>query len=104
MENSDVGMKETSESSGLPMTLDFLFALMRTEEFDKLGQIMVKQLKSRYNDINYYKRFMVGVDLSKFKLYDVDLNSNSDFIDKGMQDEKSDKFDKKIDLSTVDFS
>lgn len=71
-QNTDVEMSDTSESAGLPMTVDFMFAMIRTEELDALGQIMVKQLKSRYNDVNYFKRFVVGVDINKFKLFDVD--------------------------------
>jgi replicative DNA helicase len=70
--SSDVEMTDTSESFGLPMTVDFLFALVRTEELDELNQIMIKQLKSRYNDVNFHKRFVVGVNIKKFKLYDVE--------------------------------
>lgn len=70
--NSDIDMGDTSESFGTPMTLDFFIALMRTEELDEMGQVLVKQLKSRYNDINFYKRFVLGIDLQKFKFYDVE--------------------------------
>ena len=70
--NSDVGLEDTSESFGLPATADLMFALISNDELASLGQIMVKQLKNRYNDPNVNKRFVVGVDRSKMKLYDVD--------------------------------
>ena len=70
--NSDPGLEDTSESFGLPATADLMFALVSNEELESLGQIMVKQLKNRYNDPNSNKRFVVGVDRSKMKLYDVD--------------------------------
>ena len=66
--SSDPGLEDTSESFGLPATADFMFALVSSEELDQLGQIMVKQLKNRYNDLNAYKRFVVGVDRSKMRL------------------------------------
>lgn len=70
--NSDPGLEDTSESFGLPATADFMFALISNEELEAMGQIMVKQLKNRYNDPGYHKRFVVGVDRSKMKLTDVD--------------------------------
>ena len=70
--NSDVGLEDTSESFGLPATADLMFALISTEELDKQGQFMVKQLKNRYNDPTAHKRFVVGVDRSKMRLYDVE--------------------------------
>lgn len=66
--NSDPGLEDTSESFGLPATADFMFALVSNEELEQLNQIIVKQLKNRYNDLNYYKRFVVGIDRSKMKL------------------------------------
>jgi len=69
--NSDVGLEDTSESFGLPATADLMFALISTEELEKLGQFMVKQLKNRYNDPTMHKRFVIGVDRSKMRLYDV---------------------------------
>jgi len=69
--NSDVGLEDTSESFGLPATADLMFALISTEELEKLGQFMVKQLKNRYNDPTVHKRFIIGVDRSKMRLYDV---------------------------------
>jgi len=70
--NSDPGLEDTSESFGLPATADLMFALISNDELTKLGQIMVKQLKNRYNDPNKDKRFVIGVDRSKMKLYDLD--------------------------------
>jgi len=70
--NSDPGLEDTSESFGLPATADLMFALVSNEELEQSGQIMVKQLKNRYNDPNKYKRFVVGIDRSKMRLYDVD--------------------------------
>tara|TARA_R100000084_G_scaffold99112_1_gene53405 strand:- start:824 stop:2182 length:1359 start_codon:yes stop_codon:yes gene_type:complete len=69
--NTDVGLEDTSESFGLPATADLMFALISTEELDKLGQFMVKQLKNRYNDPTMHKRFVIGVDRSKMRLHDV---------------------------------
>lgn len=71
-QNSEVEMSDTSESAGLPMTVDFLFAMIRTEELDELGQLMIKQLKSRYNNVNYHRKFVIGIDIDHFKLFDVE--------------------------------
>ena len=70
--NSDVGLEDTSESFGLPATADLMFALISTEELEKDGQMMVKQLKNRYNDPTQHKRFVIGVDRAKMRLYDVE--------------------------------
>jgi len=70
--NSDVGLEDTSESFGLPATADLMFALISTEELEQAGQLMVKQLKNRYNDPTMAKRFLIGIDRSKMRLYDVD--------------------------------
>jgi archaellum biogenesis ATPase FlaH len=75
--NSDIGLEDTSESFGLPATADFMFALISSEELEKEGKIMVKQLKNRYNDPTYKKKFVVGVDRSKMRLYDVDESSQT---------------------------
>jgi replicative DNA helicase len=84
--NSDVDLTDTSESFGLPATADFMFALITNEELEALGQIMVKQLKNRYSDPNYYKRFVVGVDRSKMRLYDTEQSAQSDIVDSGQPD------------------
>ena len=75
--NSDVGLEDTSESFGLPATADLMFALVSTEELEQQGQIMVKQLKNRYNDPTYKKRFILGIDRSKMRLFDVDENNQT---------------------------
>ncbi len=75
--NSDVGLEDTSESFGLPATADLMFALISTEELEQQGQFMVKQLKNRYNDPTLHKRFVVGVDRSKMRLYDVEDNQQT---------------------------
>lgn len=81
--NTDPGLEDTSESFGLPATADFMFALISTEELQQLNQIMVKQLKNRYNDPSFYKRFVVGVDRSKMKLYDTEQSAQTDISDSG---------------------
>ena len=81
--NSDPGLEDTSESFGLPATADFMFALISSEEMEELGQIMVKQLKNRYNDPTSYKRFVIGVDRAKMKLYDVEQTAQDDLVDAG---------------------
>ena len=90
--NSDVDLTDTSESFGLPATADFMFALITNEELEALGQIMVKQLKNRYSDPNYYKRFVVGVDRAKMRLYDTEQSAQSDIIDSGQPDEPINTF------------
>ena len=79
--NSDVGLEDTSESFGLPATADFMFALISSEELEQLGQIMVKQLKNRWGSIDQYKRFMVGIDRSKMKLYDAEVSAQDGVMD-----------------------
>ncbi|NBT08971.1 MAG: hypothetical protein EBS98_09245 [Chitinophagia bacterium] len=79
--SSDIGLEDTSESFGLPATADLMFALISTEELADLNQIMVKQLKSRYSDINKDKRFVVGIDRAKMKLYNVEQSAQEDIVD-----------------------
>lgn len=81
--NSDPGLEDTSESFGLPATADFMFALITTEELEQLGQIMVKQLKNRYSDPNTYKRFVIGIDRSKMKLFDAEPDAQNGIVDSG---------------------
>ena len=88
--NSDVGLEDTSESFGLPATADFMFALISSEELEGLGQLMVKQLKNRYNDPSSYRRFVVGVDRSRMKLYDVEQDAQEGLIDDKPVMDKSD--------------
>ena len=81
--SSDLGLEDTSESFGLPATADFMFALISNEELDKLNQIVVKQLKNRYNDPTVNKRFVLGIDRSKMRLYDCQQKEQEDLVDSG---------------------
>jgi len=85
--SSDVDLTDTSESFGLPATADLMFALISTEELEQLGQIMVKQLKNRYNDLSIYKRFIVGIDRAKMRLYDCEQTAQNDILDSGQEEE-----------------
>ena len=79
--SSDVELTDTSESFGLPATADLMFALISTEELESLGQILVKQLKNRYNDANVYKRFVIGIDRAKMRLYDCEQSAQDDLLE-----------------------
>ena len=92
--SSDVDLTDTSESFGLPATADLMFALISTEELEGLGQIMVKQLKNRYNDPTIYKRFVVGVDRAKMRLYDCEQQAQDDILD-NKKDEEYNEGEKK---------
>ena len=81
--SSDVELTDTSESFGLPATADLMFALISTEELESLNQILVKQLKNRYNDPTVRKRFVVGIDRAKMRLYDCEQTAQQDMVDKG---------------------
>jgi hypothetical protein len=106
--NSDLGLEDTSESFGLPATADFMFGLSTSEKLEELGQIMVKQLKNRYNDPGMHRRFIVGIDRPKMRLYDVeqaaqDLSDDKPIMDRtkfGEEDSErskpKSKFDKKV--------
>ena len=85
--SSDVDLTDTSESFGLPATADLMFALISTEELEQLNQIMVKQLKNRYNDPTVFKRFIVGIDRAKMRLYDCEQSAQNDILDSGQDDE-----------------
>lgn len=85
--SSDVELTDTSESFGLPATADLMFALIGTEELEQLGQIMVKQLKNRYNDPTIFKRFVLGIDRAKMRLYDVEQSAQNDILDSGKEEE-----------------
>ena len=88
--SSDVDLTDTSESFGLPATADLMFALISTEELEGLGQIMVKQLKNRYNDPTYNRRFVIGVDRTKMRLYDCEQSAQDDILDTGQDVEYND--------------
>ena len=85
--SSDVELTDTSESFGLPATADLMFALISTEDLEGLGQIMVKQLKNRYNDPTISKRFVVGIDRAKMRLYDCEQSAQEDILDSGQEEE-----------------
>jgi len=85
--SSDVDLTDTSESFGLPATADLMFALISTEELEALNQIMIKQLKNRYNDPTLFKRFVVGIDRAKMRLYDVEQKAQDDIVDNGKEEE-----------------
>jgi len=89
--SSDVDLTDTSESFGLPATADLMFALISTEELEGLNQIMVKQLKNRYNDPTIFKRFIIGVDRAKMRLYDCEQKAQDDVLDSGSKEEYNDE-------------
>ena len=97
--SSDPGLEDTSESFGLPATADLMFALITSEELEALGQIMVKQLKNRYSDPTAFKRFVIGVDRSKMKLYDVEQTAQDGLADAGKQEQPKQSNFKKKDFS-----
>ncbi len=85
--SSDVELTDTSESFGLPATADLMFALISTEDLEGLNQILVKQLKNRYNDPTIFKRFVVGIDRAKMRLYDCEQSAQEDIVDSGQDEE-----------------
>jgi replicative DNA helicase len=87
--SSDVGLEDTSESFGLPATADFMFALISSEELEEKNQIMVKQLKNRYNDPTINRKFILGVDRSKMRFYDVEQSAQTDLVESGQEDSLS---------------
>ena len=103
--SSDVDLTDTSESFGLPATADLMFALISTEELEGANQLMVKQLKNRYNDPTVFKRFVIGIDRAKMKLYDCDQSAQEDIVDSGQEEEynNEDKETKKSKLSKLNF-
>jgi len=90
--STDIELTDTSESFGLPATADFMAALISTEELEALNQIMIKQLKNRYNDPTSNKRFVLGIDRAKMRLYDVEQSAQDDILDSGQQKGIDDKF------------
>ena len=92
--SSDVELTDTSESFGLPATADLMFALISTEELEGLNQILVKQLKNRYNDPTVRKRFVVGIDRAKMRLYDCEQTAQQDMVDNGSGQDYNEKEEK----------
>jgi hypothetical protein len=101
--SSDVDLTDTSESFGLPATADLMFALISTEELEGLNQIMVKQLKNRYNDPTMNKRFVVGIDRAKMRLYDCEQSAQEDIVDSGQEEEYNPVEEKKPKKSFAEF-
>ena len=107
-QNSDVSLTDTSESFGLPATADLMFALIASEELEQMGQIMVKQLKNRYNDPTMHRKFVVGIDRAKMRLYDVEQSAQAELVDEAAvlgynkQDEQP-KFEKKASFADFTF-
>jgi replicative DNA helicase len=101
--NSDVDLTDTSESFGLPATADLMFALISTEDLEQMGQIMVKQLKNRYNDPTMNKRFVVGIDRAKMRLFDVEQSAQQDILDSGQEEEYSNSEEKTSKFSGFKF-
>ena len=94
--STDIGLEDTSESFGLPATADFMFAIISTEELEELGQFLVKQLKNRYSDPIYNKRFMIGVDRKKMRLFDLEESAQTginDVVDNSKKVKKTDEYD-----------
>jgi hypothetical protein len=92
--NSDVELTDTSESFGLPATADFMIAIISTEELQSLNQVMVKQLKNRYNDPTLHKRFAVGIDRSRMRLYDVEQSAQDNIMQEPQHDDSIPVFDR----------
>jgi len=90
--STDIGLEDTSESFGLPATADFMFALIQTDEMLELNQMLIKQLKNRYADPTANKKFIIGVDRAKMKLYDVSQVAQDDMVDTGQEEEIVDRF------------
>ena len=79
--NSDVSLTDTSESFGLPATADLMFALISNDELESMGQILVKQLKNRYNDLTTHRKFVLGIDRAKMRLHDVEQSAQDDILE-----------------------
>jgi replicative DNA helicase len=103
--STDVDLTDTSESFGLPATADLMFALISTEELEQLNQILVKQLKNRYNDPTMNKRFIIGIDRAKMRLYDVEQSAQTDLVNSGqdLDEEPEDLFKGKSRKNFADF-
>ena len=108
--NTDVGLEDTSESFGLPATADLMFAIISTEQMEAVGQLLVKQLKNRYNDPTLNRKFIVGVNRAKMRLFDVAQSAQDELVDTGQEEDNTPSFDvatggkfKKQDFSGLDY-
>ena len=102
--SSDVDLTDTSESFGLPATADLMFALISTEDTEKLGNILVKQLKNRYNDPTINKKFFVGIDRAKMRLYDCEQSVQDDLVDSGQEEEYNNEEQSKFKSKFANFT
>ena len=100
--STDIGLEDTSESFGLPATADFMFAIISTEELEKKNQFLVKQLKNRYNDPTINKRFVIGIDRAKMRLYDCEQKAQNDIVDSGQEEQYNEK-ESKLKKSFAEF-
>ncbi len=91
--DADIDLTNTAESFGLPATVDLMLALISTDELEEMSQIMIKQLKNRYNDLNYYKKFVVGIDRGKMRLYDLEGSAQKSLVSSGHSNTSSTKLD-----------
>jgi hypothetical protein len=91
--NTDVGLEDTSESFGLPATADLMFAIISTEQMEEVGQILVKQLKNRYNDPTTNRKFVIGIDRAKMRLFDVSQAAQDELVDTGQTKDDTPSFD-----------
>ena len=101
--STDLGLEDTSESFGLPATADFMFAIISTEELQDLNQILVKQLKNRYSDPSFNRRFIVGVDRAKMTLYNVEQSAQDDVLDEAAVFDNSEVHNRNIKEAFNDF-
>ena len=101
--STDIGLEDTSESFGLPATADLMFALITSDELEDLDQMVVKQLKNRYNDPTIFKRFVIGVDRSRMKFYDVEQEAQEELIDSAEANDDTPIFDKGQNKKYSDF-
>lgn len=99
--SSDISLTDTSESFGLPQTADLMFALISTEELEGLNQILIKQLKNRYGALDPHRRFTVGIDRAKMRLYDVEQEAQDNLIEN--MDPETDKKDFKSKFKNFNF-
>ena len=102
--SSDVDLTDTSESFGLPATADLMFALISTDDTEKLGNILVKQLKNRYNDPTINKKFFVGIDRAKMRLYDCEQSVQDDLVDSGQEEEYNNEEQSKFKSKFANFT
>jgi len=102
--STDIGLTDTSESFGLPATADFMFAMITSDELEELDQMVIKQLKNRYNDPTIFKRFVIGIDRSRMKLYDCEQEAQEELIDSAVEDDETPVFDRGKNEKYKDFN